>query len=138
MSLILLSGSALALILFGSAVFSWILLLTGRFHTYYIMPVCENESIHKGRFWFLVQSIGLFFAALVVVARTWQYSQGYSDNVMNNLYYAVSAFFLLRAVGEFKHMGLFKSKSQGKFARIDTRIVTPLAIVMFLLSVILL
>lgn len=136
--LILICGSLLAATLIGSAFYSWFLLLTGKFRTVFIMPSYENDPPEKGKTWFLLQSIGLLFAGLIVVMRTWQYSQGYTDNVINNLIYAASGFLLIRAVGEFKHMGLFKSNKSGEFARIDSKVLTPMSWLMFLLSLVLL
>ncbi len=102
------------------------------------MPARENDPVGKGKKWFLVQSLAMLFAAGIVALRTWQYSHGYSDNVINNLFYAVSGFLLLRAAGEFKYLGLFKTEKKGEFARLDTRLLTPLAYLMFLLSLFLL
>jgi hypothetical protein len=136
--LILIGGSLLAATLIGSAFYSWFLLLTGKFRTVFIMPSYENDPPEKGKKWFLFQSIGLLFASLIVVMRTWQFSQGHTDNVINNLIYAVSGFLLIRAIGEFKHMGLFKSNKSGEFARIDTKVLTPMSYLMFLLSLVLL
>jgi hypothetical protein len=132
------SGTLLTIMLTVCSFYSLILLLTGRFRTHFIMPAHETDSPDKGRIWFKLQAAGLLLAALITAARTWQYSQGYTDNVMNNLIYAVSAFLLLRAVGEFRYMGLFKTEKSTTFSRIDTRFLTPLAFVMFLLSIFLL
>jgi hypothetical protein len=136
--LILICGSLLAASLAGSAFYSWFMLLSGKFRTVFIMPAYEKDPPEKGKSWFLLQSIGLFLAALIVVMRTWQLSEGHTDNVINNLIYAVSGFLLIRAVGEFKHMGLFKSNKSGEFARIDTKVLTPMSYLMFLLSLVLL
>jgi hypothetical protein len=136
--LISISGTLLTFLLAMCGLVSLFLLVTGRFRTAYIMPVDENNPALKGRPWFLFQAIALLLASMIAGVRTWQFSQGYSDNVMNNLYYAVSAFLLLRAVGEFRHMGVFKTEKNGEFSRIDTRFLTPLAFFMFLLSIFLL
>lgn len=134
----LITGTLLTSILLACSFVSWYLLFTGRFRTHYIMPARENDPVSKGKKWFLAQSIALMFAAAIVALRTWQYSHGYSDNVINNLFYAVSGFLLLRAAGEFKHMGLFKTEKKGDFAQLDTRLLTPLAYLMFLTSLFLL
>lgn len=39
---------------------------------------------------------------------------------------AVGALFLLRAIGDFKYVGLFKSVRETPFAKMDTRFYTPL------------
>lgn len=41
---------------------------------------------------------------------------------------ALAAVFLLRAVGDFRHVGLFKRVTGSSFARWDTRLFTPLCV----------
>lgn len=50
--------------------------------------------------------------------------------------WAIVAIFLLRSIGEFKYVGLFKSVRTTNFAYWDTRLFTPLCLVISLLSVI--
>ncbi len=138
MTLKLISGIVLSSAFLISAFYSWYLVLSGKFKTAFIMPVHENDPPQKGRKWFILQSFALLFAGLIVAMRTWQSLENYSDNVINNLYYAVSAFLLLRAVGEFKHMGLFRTVKEGDFAHNDHRVLTPMAYLMFLFSLVLL
>jgi hypothetical protein len=138
MSLTFYCGIALTAALAGSAIVSWILLILGRFKTCWIMPVREGDKGDKGKKWFIMQSFGLFFAAMIVFLRTLQLQDNHLDNVMENLIYAVSGFLLVRAVGEFKVMGLFRTENDGAFARFDKNVFTPMAWLMFLLSLVLL
>jgi hypothetical protein len=46
--------------------------------------------------------------------------------------FALASVFALRAVGEFRYVGLFKQVRGTRFARWDTRLFTPLCIVMAL------
>lgn len=138
MTLTLLCGIALSLMMIVSAFTSWVILLKGKFRTCFIMPQHESDPPSKGKKWFIVQSLGLFLAGGIVVLRTMQIMDGHRDNVMENLFYAISGFLLVRVVGEFKVMGLFRTVKDTEFARIDHRVLTPMAYIMFLLSLVLL
>lgn len=138
MSLTFFCGIALTAAFAGSAAVSWILLILGRFKTSWIMPEREGDRPSKGKKWFILQSFGLFFAALIVYLRTLQLQDDHLDNVMENLIYAVSGFLLVRAVGEFKVMGLFRTENNGTYSRLDKNVFTPMAWLMFLLSLVLL
>jgi hypothetical protein len=42
--------------------------------------------------------------------------------------FVIAALFLLRAIGDFKYVGFFKSVSQTDFARLDSLLFTPLCL----------
>lgn len=98
------------------------------------MPADSESDPSKGKKWFIIQTFALVFGAFIVLMRAWQKSGGHSDNVSENLIYFVSGFLLVRAIGEFKVMGLFRSEDRGDFTKIDKKFLTPIAIVLFLLS----
>ncbi|MBZ0242340.1 MAG: hypothetical protein K8F24_03915 [Bacteroidales bacterium] len=136
--LIQISGWILAALLVLATLFSWILLLSGKFKTAFIMPWREGEPKSKGKVWFVLQSFGLAFAAFIAGMRIGQLLEGHRDNVIENLVYAVSGMLFIRVLGEFKYMGLFRSVDAGEFTRIDKRWLTPYAAVCFVLSWVLL
>jgi hypothetical protein len=136
--LIQIGGWSLALLLTLAAVFSWFLLLSGRFRTTFIMPWHPGEPKSKGKVWFVMQSFALAFAAFIAVMRVDQLLDGHRDNVIENLVYAVSGLLFVRVLGEFKYMGLFRAIDAGEFTRIDKRWLTPFAGVCFVLSWVLL
>ncbi len=138
MSLVQFCGFTLSFSMLAMAMLSWVVVLLGRFKTWWIMPSHEGDTPGKGKKWFLLQSVGLLFASVVVFVRTLQVEQNHYDNVMENLMYAVSGLLLVRAVGEFKVMGLFRTEHQGRFARFDKNVLVPMAWLMFLLSLVLL
>jgi hypothetical protein len=133
MSLVWISGLLLSLIMAFLAIISWFILLLGKFRTYFIMPAKDENEHLKGKKWFILQSIALFAGSIIILLRTWQKSESYSDNVSENLIYLISGFILFRVVGEFKVMGLFRSEEHGDFTQIDKKLLTPLAIIMLLL-----
>ena len=132
--LIQISGIILMTFLFMAAAFSWVVLLSRKFKTWYIMPQQTNDSPDKGKRWFLLQSFMLFIAGLIVWMRTDQLLDGHTDNVIEQLIWAVSGMLLVRAVGEFKVMGLFRSESRGEFTRLDKQLLTPAALLLFVLT----
>jgi|GEM_PF-1068030 len=136
--LIQIGGWLLAALLALATVFSWFLLLSGKFKTAFIMPYREGEPKSKGKVWFLLQSFALAFAAFIAVMRLDQLLDNHRDNVIENLVYAVSGLLFMRLLGEFKYMGLFRVVDAGEYTRIDKRWLTPFAGLCFVLSWVLL
>jgi len=122
-----------ALLTFG-ALFSWFLLLTGRFRPHYIIPCETEECKRKASFWFFMQSLLLLFAGGIALMRITQLQQGHTDNVIENLVYGLSSLLLIRVIGEFKVLGLFRSENESHFAQTDRKIITPYFLISFLLS----
>jgi hypothetical protein len=128
------AGYFLSLLLTLGALLSWILLLTGKFRPHFVMPCETEECKKKASFWFFMQSLLLLFAGGISLMRITQMQQGHTDNVIENLVYGLSSLLLIRAIGEFKVLGLFRSETENDFADIDKRILTPYFIVAFILS----
>jgi hypothetical protein len=137
MSIVWISGLLLALGLFILAIVSWVILLSGKFRSWLIIPSAAEEESQRGKKWFIIQSLSMVMAGIIVLMRAWQKSSEYSDNVSENLIYVISGFLLFRAVGEFKAMGLFRTENHGKFTQLDRKFYTPIAIILFLLSLVL-
>jgi hypothetical protein len=137
MSIVWISGLLLALGLFSLAIISWVILLSGKFRSWFLIPSAEENETEKGKKWFIIQSLAMVMAGIIVLMRAWQKSSEYSDNVSENLIYIISGFLLFRAVGELKAMGLFRTENHGKFTKLDRKLYTPIAIVFFLLSLVL-
>lgn len=133
MSIVWISGLLLSMTMAMLAIISWFVLLLGKYRTYFIMPALDKNEHLKGRKWFILQSVALLAGSFVILLRTWQKSENYSDNVSENLIYLVAGFLLFRVVGEFKVMGLFRSEDHGDFTQLDKKLLTPLAIIMLLL-----
>lgn len=134
MNLFVIAGILLSALLLICAIFSWVLLISGRFKTCFILPV-QNEAKRKNaKNWFLFQSLLLLAASGISMMRTTQLLEGHSDNVIENLTYGLSSLLLMRVIGEFKYIGLFRTEKEGKFAKIDSKILTPLSLIFFILS----
>jgi hypothetical protein len=82
----------------------------------------------------LIVAFGLLFLAFVTAG-----NQGFTDNYVkrNYLRYGsliIAVIFLLRAIGEFKYVGFFKTVTATQFAINDTQIFSPLCSLIALLS----
>jgi len=87
-------------------------------------PQIEGKPLtHPGILATMVVAIGLFCMGALSTLLFLQDLQ-----VWTWLGWGVAAIFLLRAIGEFKYVGLFKRKRESLFARRDTRIYTPLCL----------
>lgn len=127
-------GIAVTTVFVSATLLSWYILLSGKFKTNMIMPVRKWHKPDKGKIWFVAQSFGLFFAATIVLMRTTQLVEGHRDNVIENLIYAVSGMLLMRAIGEFRVLGLFRTEKEGAFAALDRKWFTPLAVILFIMT----
>jgi hypothetical protein len=71
-------------------------------------------------------ALGLALAAALVLGRAGVAPRVGPPGVYRWGTWALGAGFALRAVGEFRYVGLFKRERQTRFARLDTRVYTPL------------
>lgn len=71
-------------------------------------------------------AVGLGVAALLVAGRAGLADVGISPVVLHVGVWGVAVAFMLRTVGEFRYVGLFKRVRGTPFARWDTRLFTPL------------
>ena len=82
----------------------------------------------------LIVAIGLLLMALVVVG-----TQGLFDQYLNRKYFQygtllISLIFLLRAIGDFKFVGFFKTVTETRFGVNDTFFFSPLCLFISLIS----
>jgi len=85
-----------------------------------------------GRGWTLVVAGGLFGGALALLARLGIVQTPLPARWSASGCWLLATLFGLRAVGEFRYVGLFKRVRGTAFARWDTRLYTPLCIVISL------
>lgn len=77
---------------------------------------------------------GLMFLAFITIG-----NQGFLDNRVKRTYFrygslVIAAVFLLRAIGDFKFVGFFKTINETQFAINDTQIFSPFCLLIALLS----
>jgi hypothetical protein len=71
---------------------------------------------------------GLGVAALVIAAAAGWISVPVSAGLLRWAAYGVAAVFVLRAIGEFRHVGFFKRNRGSRFARLDSWLYSPLCV----------
>lgn len=83
------------------------------------VPTRDGQAVlHPTPFTTIVVAIGLFAMAALVAAKI-----GWAI-------WIVSGVFLLRAVGDFRYVGFFKRIRDSRFARLDTRLYSPLCLLL--------
>ena len=97
-----------------------------------VFPI--KDSIEKAKlpspFITILVGLGLLFFALVFVNKTlhfWRFEWLYYVQI------GIGALFLIRAIGEFKYVGFFKSIKETPFARMDTKFYAPLCLLLSVL-----
>lgn len=118
-------------IVFVAVLFSWFLMLTGRFKPWFFPPLVKEKHSKMA---FLIQSLLLVMTALIFILRMDQLKNEHSDNVIENVIYGTSSLLLFRVIGDFKSFGLFGKEAPSKFRYIETRYYIPLFLVLFILS----
>jgi len=124
----------LSILLILSALYSWFLLLSRRFKPWMLVPNEAALSMKKAQKWFLTQSLLLLFSGFIAWVRITQLKQGHTDNVIENLVYGLSSLLLFRALGDFKSFGFFRKKGTNEFNQLDKKVLSPLFLLLFLLS----
>lgn len=100
------------------------------------LPVKINGdlALNPSNFGTLIVGLGLFLFASVTLANI-----GFADQLIGRRYihiatYVIAGIFCLRAIGDFKYVGLMKNVKETNFAKEDTRIYVPLCLVLSLFS----
>ncbi len=87
-----------------------------------------TKMLNPSMFATLIVAFGLLFLAFVAAGNI-----GFLDNYVKRIYFrygslVIAAIFLLRAIGEFKFVGFFKTITSTQFAVNDTWIFSPLCL----------
>lgn len=91
-------------------------------------------ALKPSNFGTLIVGLGLSLFAFITLANT-----GLADQLIERRYihiatYLIAGIFCLRAIGDFKYVGLMKSIKGTDFAKQDTRYFVPLCLVLSLFS----
>jgi hypothetical protein len=95
------------------------------------MPTAGGKPIfHPGRFWTLVVASGLFLMSMTVAIRMgWVLVPAL--RVLSRIgVWAMAAIFTVRAIGDFRYVGFFKTVRNTRFAELDTLVYTPLCLLL--------
>lgn len=100
------------------------------------LPVRVNgeQALKPGKFGTFIVALGLALFAFITLANL-----GLADQLIERRYihiatYVIAGVFCIRAIGDFKYIGLMKSIKGTNFAKEDTRTYVPLCLVLSLFS----
>lgn len=100
------------------------------------LPVRPNGALalNPSRFGTLIIGLGLFIFAFITLANI-----GFADQLIERKYihvatYLIAGIFCLRAIGDFKYVGLMKSVKGTDFAKEDNRYYVPLCLMLSIFS----
>jgi len=82
----------------------------------------------------LVVAIGLIVFALITFGNAGIFNNLIPQRFTHYAAYVISIIFFLRAVGDFKYVGFFKKINRTAFAKNDTRIYSPLCLIISISS----
>lgn len=93
-----------------------------------------EQALKPGKFGTFIVAAGLALFAFITLANI-----GIVDHLIDRRYihiatYVIAGIFCLRAIGDFKYIGLMKSIKGTSFAKEDTRTYVPLCLVLSLFS----
>lgn len=126
------------------SIFSFILFITfsvlSGFHFYWlfggmwglksVIPSKGNESITLAipKFATIVVALGLLFFGLIYLNQTELFTVQLNHWILQYGMWFIPSIFLLRAIGEFKYVGIFKRIKNTSFAKADNQIFIPLCL----------
>jgi hypothetical protein len=106
-----------------------------------VIPTADGGGkrlLHPSPFVTILVAAALFAAMLVVLGRVKFLGAVVPNRIFHPGTWVISLLFLLRAIGDFRYVGFFKSVSGTDFARRDTILFSPLclfiAVAAFLIS----
>lgn len=131
MDIQLIATYAMSALMVMAALFSWFLLLRGRFKVWFFPPIIHQKNAGVA---FFIQSLFLLFAAFISLMRLDQMQKGHSDNVIENMIYGLSSLLFFRVIGDFKTFGIFGGESPQQYTKIEKQLYIPFFLVLFILS----
>ena len=117
-----------------------IFVVLGGFHFYWlfggswgvdqVIPKKSNDDITPGipKLATLVVGVGLILFGLVYLMKSGLIVYKTDLSIIYYSYWIIPFIFILRAIGEFKYVGFFKTIKDTKFARADSLWFTPLCL----------
>lgn len=101
-----------------------------------ILPTRANEkrAMAPGKYGAIAVGLILLFFAFIFINKIVVYVD---SDWTGYLAKGIAVIFILRAFGDFKYVGFFKSSKNGKFSMLDTRYYSPLCLLLGVLILIL-
>ncbi len=121
-------SAALTLLVIGTIHFYWA--FGGKWGLGATFPKTrEDEEIKiPGILPTLIVAFGLLAMALLFLVRLDFFSLALPDWILNYGLWVIGGIFFLRAVGEFKYVGIFKKIKNSEFAKMDSKLYIPLCL----------
>jgi hypothetical protein len=86
----------------------------------------------------LIVAFGLLLFAFITSMKIWHFRLPFCHDIISKYgLWVIASIFVVRAIGEFNYIGLFKKVKNTTFGIKDTKIYTPLCIVIGILALIL-
>jgi len=108
--------------------FYW--MLGGQWGTDKVFPTKSNEinTIRIPKFAALIVALGLLAFGLIYFVKTEIIAVKLPKLLSNYAYWLIPSIFIIRAIGEFRYVGFFKKIKETPFAKADTKIFSPLSL----------
>ncbi len=90
----------------------------------------QEKMFQPGIMATLIVAIGLLLFAMLMLANLDWFNQFINKKYIGYATIVIASIFLLRAIGDFKYAGFFKRIKDTDFARNDTRIYSPLCLIL--------
>ncbi|WP_437396567.1 DUF3995 domain-containing protein [Flagellimonas lutimaris] len=128
----------LSLILIGLGMihFNWV--IGGKFGFVESLPTKENGErvLNPKKIDSAIVGIGLIAFGFFYVLKSGLIEYNLPEWILKYGSWVIPIIFLLRAVGEFKYVGFFKSVRKTDFGKLDTKLFSPLCLIIGILGII--
>jgi len=140
-SVILISG-LLMVIFVAIAILHVYWAFGGKWGALSVIPTKETKSqvTMPGPIPTLIVALGLFLFAFIVLLQVLPETMASSETLIILKKYglwSIAVIFLIRALGDFNYVGLFKKIKHTRFAQMDTKLFTPLCLMIGASSIVL-
>jgi len=113
--------------------FYWALL--GEVNLNYVIPEVDNEKVFEPtQLMTIGAAVGLLLAAFIILGHIGVFGLFQLNLLFKIGIWFIALLFLLRAVGDFKYVGFFKTVRNTNFAKWDYRLYSPLCLVISILT----
>lgn len=94
-----------------------------------VFPKIDGKPFKMPPVWMtLAVAFGLFAMGLIVAAPLLGADALLPTDLRNTLLLVIAGIFTLRAIGDFRFAGIFKSKHEGRFAELDSKLYVPICV----------
>jgi hypothetical protein len=128
----------LSLILIGLGLIHFYWVIGGKFGFSESLPTKESGErvLNPKKIHCAIVGIGLTVFGILYILKSEIIEYNTPEWIIKYGSWIIPTIFLLRAVGEFKYVGFFKSVRKTKFAELDTKFFSPLCLTIGILGII--